>query len=190
MSTIYCPNCGFQTDDGARFCQKCGRELAGLGGGAVLAPAAGYAAPAAAYAASGYGGFWIRVLAAILDSIVLGVIFTPVAFMFAVPMMSGDFHSGMPFMSFTAWPLWFGLKLVYYAAMESSSHQATLGKLICGLRVTDINGRRLSFPHAAGRYLAKILSSITLGIGYLMAGFTARKQGLHDIVAGTLVVKR
>jgi uncharacterized RDD family membrane protein YckC len=56
--------------------------------------------------------------------------------------------------------------------------------------VTDVNGQRLSFAHATGRYFAKFLSAITCGIGFIMAAFTERKQGLHDMVAGTLVVKR
>jgi uncharacterized RDD family membrane protein YckC len=194
MAMISCPDCGFQTDDRARFCQKCGRELAG--GGAAMAPAAGYAAPGysqpGAYTYARYGGFWMRVLAAILDSILLGAVLVPLGFIFAVPMMTGDWEPRMrgPFLGVGFGPLWYGLKLVYHAAMESSSHQATIGKLICGLRVTDINGRRLSFPHAAGRYLAKLLSTMTLGIGYIMVAFTQRKQGLHDMVAGTLVMKR
>lgn len=197
MAMISCPDCGFQTDDRARFCQKCGRDLAGAGGGAAMAqpayaaPAPGYSQPGA-YAYARYGGFWMRVLASILDSILLGAAFVPLGFLFAAPMMTGDWHPGMPagVLGFGVGPLWYGVKLVYHAAMESSSHQATIGKLICGLRVTDMNGRRLSFPHAAGRYLAKLLSTMTLGIGYIMVAFTQRKQGLHDMVAGTLVMKR
>lgn len=193
MATMFCSNCGFQTDSGARFCQKCGTAMAAAPvevtpGGYV--PAAAYARPVfPPFAPRGYGGFWIRVVAAILDGILLNAVTVPLAFFFLWPALGAD-PDAMPFLGFTMWPVFFGIKLLYYAAMESSSHQATIGKLVCGLRVMDVNGGRLSFPHAAGRYLAKLLSSITLGIGYIMAGFTERKQGLHDMVAGTLVVKR
>jgi uncharacterized RDD family membrane protein YckC len=71
--------------------------------------------------------------------------------------------------------------------MESSSYQGTLGKMIFGLKVTDLYGNRISFERATGRNFAKILSAMILGIGYLMVAFTERKQGLHDLLAGTLV---
>jgi uncharacterized RDD family membrane protein YckC len=79
---------------------------------------------------------------------------------------------------------------IYYAALESSSWQATLGKKILGLRVTDLAGNRISFARASGRFFGMILSSMILGIGFLMAGFTARKQALHDILAGCLVLRQ
>jgi uncharacterized RDD family membrane protein YckC len=195
MTTIFCPNCGLQTDDRARFCQRCGTQLQAPVPSPAGALAAGYAAPAyaaaalPAFAPRGYGGFWLRVLAAILDSILLGAVLAPLSFFWWDGFHRGGWHPWGPGFGF-GWPVWYGVRLLYYAAMESSSHQATVGKLVCGLRVTDAHGRRLSFAHAAGRYLAKLLSNLTLGIGYIMAGFTRRKQALHDIVAGTLVVKR
>lgn len=82
------------------------------------------------------------------------------------------------------------LHWLYYAAMESSVRQATLGKSILSLRVTSSEGRRLSFGHATGRFFAKLVSGlIPFAIGYIMAAFTARKQALHDLIAGTVVVK-
>jgi len=78
---------------------------------------------------------------------------------------------------------------IYEAAMESSSKQATLGKMALGLKVTDEQGGRISFARATGRYFAKIISGMILFIGYIMAGFTARKQALHDMIAGTLVTR-
>jgi uncharacterized RDD family membrane protein YckC len=71
--------------------------------------------------------------------------------------------------------------------MESSSYQATLGKMIFGMKVTDLYGNRISFARATGRHFAKILSGMILGIGFIMVAFTERKQGLHDLLAGTLV---
>jgi uncharacterized RDD family membrane protein YckC len=82
------------------------------------------------------------------------------------------------------------LSWIYYASMESSTWQATLGKKILGLKVTDLAGNRITFARASGRFFGKILSGMILGIGFLMAGFTARKQALHDILAGCLVLRQ
>lgn len=79
---------------------------------------------------------------------------------------------------------------LYFASLESSARQATLGKSAMGLVVTGTNGNRISFLRATGRYFAKWLSAIILLIGFIMAAFTARKQALHDILASTLVLKR
>jgi len=78
----------------------------------------------------------------------------------------------------------------YRSAFHSSEWQATIGKRAVGIQVTDLQGRRITFGHATGRYLAEFLSAVTLGIGYVMAGISSRKQALHDKVAGTLVVYR
>ncbi|MBK9732740.1 MAG: RDD family protein [Chitinophagaceae bacterium] len=79
---------------------------------------------------------------------------------------------------------------LYYALMESSQRQATLGKSALGIKVTDLNGNRISFLNATGRYFGKILSGLIFGIGYIMIIFTEKKQGLHDVLAGTLVVRK
>ena len=78
---------------------------------------------------------------------------------------------------------------LYFALMESSANQATLGKMAIGIKVTDMSGRRIGFGQATGRYFGKILSSMILLIGYIMAAFTEKKQALHDMLAGCLVVK-
>jgi len=78
--------------------------------------------------------------------------------------------------------------LVYWAAMESSRYQASLGKMIFGMQVVDRDGKRLTLPIAIGRNLLKILSAIILFIGFMMAGWTRRKQALHDKIMGCFVV--
>ncbi|MGZ4055557.1 MAG: RDD family protein [Bacteroidia bacterium] len=78
--------------------------------------------------------------------------------------------------------------LLYFSFMESSSKQATFGKLIIGLKVTDLNGNRISFVKALGRNLAKYISNFTFYIGYVIAGFTQKKQALHDILSNCYVV--
>jgi uncharacterized RDD family membrane protein YckC len=78
---------------------------------------------------------------------------------------------------------------LYEAWLLSSDRQATVGKMAVGLKVTDLNGQRISFARATGRFFAKIVSSMTLLIGFIMAAFTERKQALHDMIAGTIVLK-
>ncbi|RLD22428.1 MAG: RDD family protein, partial [Bacteroidetes bacterium] len=78
--------------------------------------------------------------------------------------------------------------LLYFAGMESSKYQATLGKMAIGVIVIDENGNRISFGRGAGRLLSKILSAMILYIGFIMAGFDSRKQALHDKIASTFVV--
>jgi uncharacterized RDD family membrane protein YckC len=96
-------------------------------------------------------------------------------------------------------PLWLTLLVlvlyliggwIYFALMESSEIQATLGKLAVGLIVTDLAGERITFSHATGRYFGKVFSALTVGVGYFMAAFTDRKQALHDVMAGCHVLLR
>jgi uncharacterized RDD family membrane protein YckC len=147
---------------------------------------------AAAAAGVRYGGFWVRVVAAIVDHIILRVVVAPVGLIFGglgmASRMTGLPHRGIALLGggVTFILLLFGSWL-YEAFMESSSYQATLGKMIFGMKVTDLSGNRISFERATGRHFAKYLSGIILGIGYIMVGVTERKQGLHDLLAGTLV---
>ncbi len=79
---------------------------------------------------------------------------------------------------------------LYHTAMESSRYRATLGKLAMGSIVTDLNGNRISFARANGRFFGKWISSAVFNIGYLVAAFTEKKQALHDILAGCLVIQK
>jgi uncharacterized RDD family membrane protein YckC len=128
-----------------------------------------------------YAGFWRRVAAALIDGILVAVVSWIVT---AILSAAGD-DSGL---------IGGLITLVgaygYYAGMESSSYQATVGKIALGIQVTDLNGNRISFWRALGRNLAEILSALILLIGYIMVAFTAKKQGLHDMIAGTLVVMK
>jgi uncharacterized RDD family membrane protein YckC len=100
------------------------------------------------------------------------------------------------FVGWSSWPYTLPLVLsllvswLYFAGFECSSAQATPGKMALGLVVTNLNRERISFGRAAARYFCKFLSELILYIGYLMIGFTAKKQGLHDMIAGTLVLKK
>jgi len=79
---------------------------------------------------------------------------------------------------------------VYFAIMESSSTQGTLGKMALGIKVTDLEGSRVGFGKATGRHFGKIISALILLIGFIMVAFTQKKQGLHDMMAGCLVVNK
>ena len=82
------------------------------------------------------------------------------------------------------------LNWIYYAVMESSSTQATLGKMALGIKVVDLEGHRISFTKATGRYFGKFISLLILFVGFIMVAFTKKKQGLHDIMAGCLVIDK
>lgn len=122
-----------------------------------------------------YGGFWKRFVAYLIDGVLLAIVGVIINFIF------NENVAGF---------LTFIIGWGYFAGLESSARQATIGKGALGLAVTDTDGRRISFLRATGRYFAKILSALILGIGFIMIAFTARKQGLHDMIASTLVLQR
>ncbi len=136
-----------------------------------------------------YAGFWRRYLALMLDGIILGL---PLMLLFWLALVSAAQLSSddtSPLMGLFYLAYWVAAPL-YYALQESSAAQATLGKRALGIKVTDLEGRRLTFGNALGRWFAALLSYVTLYVGFLMAAFTTRRQALHDMVAGTLVVDR
>lgn len=140
-----------------------------------------------------YGGFWRRVGAYLIDAILIAIVFGIVGSILGVDFGYDATVATTPedAMATQGDPMASLLGLVigiaYFAGMESSSMQATLGKKVLGMVVTDAAGNRISFLRAVGRYFAKILSALILFIGFIMVAFTERKQGLHDIIAGTLV---
>jgi uncharacterized RDD family membrane protein YckC len=164
----------------------------------VMSPAGdaqpGYAtAPALYPSAQSYGGFWIRVVAAIIDAIVVQVVVFPLSFIVGAIIGVAGVAVSMPGHGVQLVGVIVGAALgvggswLYEAWMESSSRQATLGKMVFNMKVTDLEGNRISFARATGRHFAKYLSGLILGIGYIMVGFTERKQGLHDMIVGTRV---
>lgn len=152
------------------------------------AAAAPYAAPSVRY-----GGFWIRFVAVVIDAFVVNAVVFPVSAVIGLMIGLAGRSVSMPDRGvhlvhlIVIWTLSLLANWLYEATMESSSKQATLGKMALGLKVTDLEGRRISFARATARHFAKILSAMILLVGYIMAGFTERKQALHDIIAGTLV---
>jgi uncharacterized RDD family membrane protein YckC len=237
---MYCTKCGTVLQDGAGFCRSCGQPVGGAPtvtpeSSAIPVPppvtppiettippispppVASYAPPvvsAGSVPAVSYAGFWLRVVAYLIDGAVMGVVFGVVIAIMVATVGVGFFRGLAPGLygrgstvSYEVNSAWFpaaalGIFLIlipltivvtwlYFALMETSVHQGTLGKMTLGLFVTDLEGRRISFGRATGRFFAKIITGLVpLFIGYIMAGFTAKRQALHDMIAGCLVLKK
>jgi uncharacterized RDD family membrane protein YckC len=195
--SAFCPNCG-QATYAAPVLATSGAPIAAAGAAPMMVP--GYASTSA------YAGFWLRLLAYIIDSIILGIFIVPI--LVGAGMMMGlatavttlphgrdPFAEGFPpvfaefisvFVLVTLVGTW-----LYHALLESSEWQATAGKKALGLAVTDLGGDKISFARASGRHFAKIVTGlIPFGVGYILAGITEKKQALHDMLAGCLVMRK
>jgi uncharacterized RDD family membrane protein YckC len=144
-----------------------------------------------------FAGFWIRLVAMLIDVVVLVTVYLVLKSVLGITSSNMTIPFGPPGGSISVpydpigspgWWLATVTSFAYYAWMESSVTQGTLGKMAVGVKVVDIAGNRITFARALGRRAGKILSELTIGIGYLMAAFTGRKQALHDMIASTLVV--
>ena len=202
---IFCSKCGAQNSGVAQACQNCGASLSSsLTSTPVAAPAWAYpAAPPVAYAPpSIYGGFWIRLLAHLIDHVILGAVAAPLFFVMALPTILRVVHEAerdqepspemiMAILSsvFLYAAIAFAGQWLYEALLTSSSWQGTIGKRVLRLKVVDETGNRIGFGRATGRFFAKILSSMFFCIGFIMIAFTDKKRGLHDMLAGTVVMK-
>jgi uncharacterized RDD family membrane protein YckC len=216
----FCSKCGANVPDGFGFCSACGQALpvSSAPTAPVIPAPPTYAPPPSGappqppdlpYGCAvleprrlpvnvAYAGFWLRFVAWIIDAIVLGVLsgalLVPFGGFRLHHLLSG--HPISPDEFFGGGGVahgWFVVQIlhwIYYALLESSVWQATLGKKALGLEVTDIYGQRVSFGRATGRFAARYLSVMTLGIGFILAGITAKKQALHDMIAGTLVIRK
>ncbi len=210
---MYCSKCGAAMADGAAFCSNCGQSFSVT----AKAPAQPMPAPftnAPAYAgvpvaAAGprveYAGFWLRVLAYIVDNLLIGVgllcVLIPLFFLTGFGAIISHIHPdeelgdagvlvilGFIFLAAAASLV---VTWLYHALMESSEWQATVGKRMLGLVVTDMAGQRISFGRSTGRHFGKIITNMVPAfIGYIMAAFTERRQALHDMMAGCLVLRR
>jgi uncharacterized RDD family membrane protein YckC len=141
-----------------------------------------------------FAGFWLRAIACSIDTIliaaifILGASFSPSTFAKVLPPNPTSW-SEMPQPAPLVILLLVALGCLYYTLFEASSWQATPGKRILRLYVTDLSGQRITFGRALIRSLARQISGIFF-IGYLIAGFTEKKQALHDILASCLVLRR
>ena len=150
-----------------------------------------------------YAGFWRRFAGYLVDGCVIGValvlptyIITLVTLFGSISMLGPHPDREQTLTLIKSLFVFYGIFMLiylvaswlYFALMESSAKQATLGKMAVGIIVTDLDGNRISFGKASGRFFGRILSGLIMDIGYIMAAFTEKKQALHDIMAGTLVL--
>ena len=187
MEQNFCPTCGAELQyKDAEICPKCGVR--------IKSPPKPAEEP--------YAGFWIRFGAWVIDTIILAVVSFIILFILVAGALIGSlstiynpalfytatFH-GTAAVGFALW--WISMLAInwlYYAYQESSVKQATLGKQVFGLIVTSVDGERISFARASARWVGRIISGLIFCIGYIMIAFTEKKQGLHDMIADTLVV--
>jgi len=215
---VYCSKCGVNLSAGAAFCGSCGTPT-GTPAAAIARPSSAasyvggsshtaYADPAGLVVSRGftYAGFWLRLVAFLIDGGIMlvagGVLLVPLFMLTGVGTRLNalvDRH-GQPdpaiVVGFVAMIAVYAgvlmlMQWLYYAYLEGGERQGTWGKQMMGVYVTDLMGQPITFGHASGRFFAKIVTGmIPIGIGYIMAGFTERKQALHDMIAGCLVLRR
>lgn len=135
-----------------------------------------------------YAGFRKRCVASVIDALIttaggfaIGFVLDVVLYDYFSIYIASLIYAGMVNVV---------VRWLYFALLESSPTQATVGKMILDVQVADLDGNRIGFAQATGRHFGKMLSGLTVGIGYAMAAFTEQKQGLHDKMAGCLVINR
>jgi uncharacterized RDD family membrane protein YckC len=208
---VHCSSCGAATADGSAFCGSCGRPIIGysVAQASAAAPAVGAAPEVAAAATRTYAGFWLRFVAYVIDGLIVGaavVVVAAIAIGFlgtegireALDQTGRGMNQPNPVFP---WGLFAAILVLatvsvlaqwlYFAGMESCQYQGTLGKMALGLVVTDMNGQPISFARASGRFFSKLITGLVpFAIGYIMAGFTEKKQALHDMIASCLVLRK
>jgi uncharacterized RDD family membrane protein YckC len=205
---VFCSRCGAAIAADAAFCQSCGtpvgRTAVAIAPTGVVSPHAGVGAiPYVSNVV--YAGFWLRFFAYLIDKIILSigtsVLIVPFFFLFGGESLINrlpldhpeELYRWAPFISLIVLLTSFSMVVqwLYSAYLESGEKQGTWGKQFLGIYVTDLAGNRISFGAATARYFAKIVTGlIPFALGYIMAGFTERRQALHDMIASTLVLRR
>ncbi len=206
---MFCSKCGGALAADTTFCQSCGNPVVRSSfappAAVAVSPHAGVGAIAYATNVT-YAGFWLRLVAHLVDGVIVGaamlILVVPLFFLMGGVALFSSFPREVgehpdPAQIGALLSLVFVLagvailgQWLYFAYLESGEKQGTWGKQMLGIYVTDLTGNRISFGRASGRFFAKIISGlIPLGIGYIMAGITERKQALHDMIASCLVLR-
>jgi uncharacterized RDD family membrane protein YckC len=204
---MFCPQCGGENSEHHQFCMHCGAVLSKendapqpseeLRSGREELAGTLATARFTGGARRRYADFWMRFLAHFIDGVIHTAFSMILGMSFGVSIgvlgtIAGDDGTGLaePLAGLFAIAVALSFGWLYEAILLSSSYQATVGKMAVGIVVTDMEGRRLSFARATGRYFAKMVSSITFGLGYIIQPFTKNRQALHDIIVGTLVMNK
>jgi uncharacterized RDD family membrane protein YckC len=181
---MVCSRCGAKNPEDAKFCIECGAKFVRRDENI------------SAVSYSEFGSFWERFLAFFIDSAILTFGSIAVSFLvaffigFIMALMGSEIEEMEGFFIVLYYIMAFISGWLYFTIMQSSKLQATVGKKACNLVVTNSTGNRISFGKANVRFWSKFISSAIFGIGYLMAAFTEKHQALHDMIAGTVVLKR
>ena len=193
-----CSNCGNPLLTDGKFCLFCGDVLADTPGKPNLVvrkpPEASFALPPAHWPPD-YAGFWLRLwagaidatfeaLTALLLTVVVGYIVKVLTSRSGMSPITGSYLTGIAFIAVLTIGGW-----LYSAFSESSKWRATIGKRIIGLEVVNASGGKLTFGQASIRHFMKFLSLFTVAVGFMMAGWTKRRQALHDMPADTVVIR-
>jgi uncharacterized RDD family membrane protein YckC len=215
LTILNCENCGRELPEGASFCARCGSLVSVAQIGPVYVP---QTAPPAeeipgpqhftlVQANRNYAGFWLRAVAFMIDRFILSSIFGLIASFYPTVLMIfpnpntqpvaapnqltlQGFLLSLPHLTSAGFLLLFLMMWIYYAFFEASSWQATPGKRVLRLYVTDLTSRPITFWRASVRYFARMISELAFMVGYIPAGFTEKKQALHDMLASCLVLRR
>jgi len=203
---MFCPKCGKETDASGKFCQWCGTDIEAIAPKAMMKtepeeneeeePTTG-----------NYAGLGRRFFAFVIDAIMLLILMTVAASFFGLVQgvkyfyyltvqrapISALTEAGTSEAAFTPIIAALGVLLIiipwlYFAGFECSRGQATPGKTLLRIVVTDTDGARISFARATLRHFFKFISALIIFIGFIMIGLTKKRQGLHDRVAGCLVI--
>jgi len=212
---VYCSKCGSEISATTAFCSTCGQAISGVVPALPTlspvdpnqyAPIVPPSSGGVHYAGVAYAGFWLRLVAFLIDGVISGflslILLIPLFILTGAGAALNRLGSGEDISDDVAAFVGIGFVLglivitlgvswLYYALSESSSWQGTLGKKMLNLTVTDMAGQPISFGRASGRFFGKIISGkMTLYIGYILAGFTEKKQALHDMIASCLVLRK
>lgn len=185
---LHCPRCGVVIPDDKISCVNCGYLED------IIAPEVVKARVKAERKV--YAGFWKRLAAGVLDVIILTMAEVLIlGFMVGMLLVGNCFLQGkLNQTTIGGFCAGFGLILAlvlnwsYFTFLESSFRQATYGKMVMGIKVTDLEKRRITFGRANMRFWFRIISALSLMIGIIIIAFTKKKQGFHDLIADTMVV--
>lgn len=203
---LYCQSCGAEARSTYKFCPVCGEaSFSGSKPGSAVtqvpatplnplptrsgpqSPASSQNGASIDVSAMQYAGFWRRAGSLVLDGIFVTLLTLPIFFLFffLIDAMENEDAAVLIF-----YALSISAVFIYYGVQESGEHQATWGKRIMGLVVSDMQGQRITLGRAFGRHLGRFLSMMLMYLGYVLALFTERRQTLHDKLSGTVVLYR